>query len=213
MIYTNTDPDVFDQNAGEICLAFSNTADWHASEYPEENLNSYADLVLWALTLGVIEVGEAQHLWQQGQSRPREAADLLAQAIELREAMYRIFTSILADQATDPRDLEVLNAAIQRALTRRRLVIDGDEFRWGWETAPEALDRLLWPVAISAGDLLVSGPLDRIGRCADDRGCGWLFLDTSRNRSRRWCSMESCGNRAKAVRHYHQGSKGARGTR
>jgi predicted RNA-binding Zn ribbon-like protein len=213
MIYTNTDPDVFDQNAGEICLAFTNTADWHASEHPEEYLNSYADLVLWALTLEVIEAEEAQHLWQQGQSRPQQAEDLLAQAIELREAIYRIFTGILAGEVADSRDLETLNGAIRRALTHRQLVVDGDKFQWEWEPAIDALDTMLWPVAISAGDLLISGPLDRIGQCADDRGCGWLFLDTSRNHSRRWCSMESCGNRAKAMRHYQQGAKGVRGIR
>jgi predicted RNA-binding Zn ribbon-like protein len=69
------------------------------------------------------------------------------------------------------------------------------------------LDEMLRPVARSAADWLVSADVDRVRLCADDRGCGYLFVDTSRNRSRRWCSMESCGNRAKARRHYerHQG--------
>ena len=69
-------------------------------------------------------------------------------------------------------------------------------------------DRILWPVARSAGELLISDKLDRVRQCADDRGCGYLFVDTSRNRSRRWCSMESCGNRAKAHRHYQRQQKG-----
>ena len=64
------------------------------------------------------------------------------------------------------------------------------------------LERVVWPVARSAADLLTSDLLSRVRRCEDDRGCGYLFIDTSRNRSRRWCSMESCGNRAKARRHY-----------
>ena len=63
---------------------------------------------------------------------------------------------------------------------------------------------MLWPVAHSAAELLISDDLDRVKQCADDRGCGWLFVDTSRNRSRRWCSMESCGNRAKVQRHRHK---------
>jgi predicted RNA-binding Zn ribbon-like protein len=62
---------------------------------------------------------------------------------------------------------------------------------------------MLWPVVRDAADLLTSKELNRVGRCADER-CGWLFVDTSRNRSRRWCSMESCGNRAKARRHYRK---------
>jgi predicted RNA-binding Zn ribbon-like protein len=78
------------------------------------------------------------------------------------------------------------------------------EFAWDWAEDPDSLDRVLWVVARSAGELLTSDQLDRVRQCADDRGCGYLFLDTSRNRSRRWCSMESCGNRAKARRHYQR---------
>ena len=61
---------------------------------------------------------------------------------------------------------------------------------------------MLWPVVQSAVDLMTSPELDRVGQCADDRGCGWLFVDTTKNRSRRWCDMRDCGNRAKARRHY-----------
>jgi predicted RNA-binding Zn ribbon-like protein len=67
---------------------------------------------------------------------------------------------------------------------------------------------MLWPVARSAADLLTSAEeLARVGQCADDRGCGWLFFDTSRNHSRRWCAMKDCGNRAKARRHYRRQRK------
>jgi len=61
---------------------------------------------------------------------------------------------------------------------------------------------MLWPILRSGADLLASEDRERVGQCADDRGCGWLFFDASRNRSRRWCNMEDCGNRAKAKRHY-----------
>ena len=67
--------------------------------------------------------------------------------------------------------------------------------------------RIFWPIAHSAVDLLTSEDIDRVGQCGDDRGCGWLFFDTNRNHSRRWCRMEDCGNRAKAHRHYHRQSK------
>ena len=66
------------------------------------------------------------------------------------------------------------------------------------------LDQVLWSVLRSTTDLLTSKDLQRVGVCADDRGCGWLFYDTSRNRTRQWCSMRGCGNRAKAKRHYEK---------
>ena len=75
---------------------------------------------------------------------------------------------------------------------------------WSWEVDKDALDWPLYPIARSAATLLTSPERARVGECADDRGCGYLFLDTSRNRSRRWCSMEDCGNRAKAILHYER---------
>lgn len=74
-------------------------------------------------------------------------------------------------------------------------------FVWGWDDAAPALDRPLWPVARSLAELLTSDELPRVRECAADN-CAWLFIDTSKNRSRRWCDMAVCGNRAKARRHY-----------
>ena len=70
---------------------------------------------------------------------------------------------------------------------------------------------MLWPIVESAAELLTSERRSRIGQCADDRGCGWLFLDATKNRSRRWCAMGDCGNRAKARRHYLR-TRGRRAT-
>ena len=81
------------------------------------------------------------------------------------------------------------------------LVIGGASVEFSGDE--DALECMLCPVVRDAADLLTSRELERVGRCADER-CGWLFVDTSRNRSRRWCSMESCGNRAKARRHYRK---------
>jgi predicted RNA-binding Zn ribbon-like protein len=71
----------------------------------------------------------------------------------------------------------------------------------------DELDRMLWPVARSAADTLTSGDLKRVRRCAR-QGCDWLFVDTSKNRSRRWCSMSMCGSRVKAGRYYRRVKKG-----
>src|ERR671930_579256 len=67
-------------------------------------------------------------------------------------------------------------------------------------------DDVLAPVVWSAAELLTSGPLERVRECPGDDTCGWLFLDTSRNGSRRWCDMRTCGNRAKARRYYRRAS-------
>ena len=100
-------------------------------------------------------------------------------------------------------DLAALNAALSKVLANACLVPAEDGFAWAWGGEDAALRRVLWPIVRSAAELLTSDKLDRVGQCAGD-SCGWLFLDTSRNRSRRWCEMEHCGNRAKARRHYRR---------
>jgi predicted RNA-binding Zn ribbon-like protein len=72
-------------------------------------------------------------------------------------------------------------------------------FEWKWAGDEDALDRMVWPVARSAADVLVSDEGSRVRRCAGE-SCHWFFLDSGRNRSRRWCDMRDCGNRAKARR-------------
>ena len=138
-------------------------------------------------------------------AQPAEAQAVLTRAHALREAIYRLMLARIQGQAADPADLERLNGELPAALARARLEPTGQGYTLGWAPDPQALDRMLWPIAYSAADLLTNPDLlERVGQCADDRGCGWLFLDLTKNRSRRWCAMRGCGNRAKAARHYQR---------
>jgi predicted RNA-binding Zn ribbon-like protein len=193
-----------------LCLEFSNTLDWHASAAPEEKLTGYPDLVGWAVRAGILRQAQADRLIEAAGRDPAAADAVLQRARDLREAIYRLFTAIAHGQPTPDDDLALLNRALGEALGRQRLTHTAQGFTWGWrEIDPPPLDRMLWPIARSAADLLTSPHLDRVGQCADDRGCGWLFLDTSRNHSRRWCGMDGCGNRAKARRYYARSRKSA----
>jgi len=186
---------------GRLSLDFVNTADWHASDHPVEFLTSYSDLVAWSQHVGILTDHQAQRLLKKAARRPGDASTVLERAIALREAIYRIFSAISRGRPPQAADLATFNVELSEALAQSRIVSTAEGFTWDWADAEEALDWMLWPVAHDAAGLLTSEELDRVGQCADDR-CGWLFLDTSRNRSRRWCSMEDCGNRAKARRHY-----------
>src|SRR5581483_5720104 len=99
--------------------------------------------------------------------------------------------------------VEAINAALADALPHLRVAPRGGGF--AWELLPDggSLVAPLRPIARSAGELMTADALARVREC-DGASCTWLFLDESRNRSRRWCSMESCGNRAKARRHYRK---------
>jgi predicted RNA-binding Zn ribbon-like protein len=196
---------------GRLCLDFANTADWHASGHPEEWLTSYADLVAWGRHVGVLSPHQVRLLEGEALGRPTEAAAVLRRAIALREAIYRLFTAVALGQGVDAADLAALNQALSDALARARVVPAGAGFAWDWDGPAGALDRVLWPVARSAAELLTSDERARVRQCAGDP-CGWLFLDTSKNRSRRWCTMDSCGNRAKARRHYARTRRTVNGT-
>ena len=188
---------------GSVCLDFVNTLDPRAGEHSHEYLASYADLVAWSQRAAGLSEHKAQRLLQAAAHRPIDAAGVLHQAIELREAIYRICVAMAhqIEVSMDSTDLDRLNRALSRVMAQARIVSAVNGFVWGWNESEEALDQVLWPVTRSAADLLTSEDLGRVRKCASE-SCGWLFLDTSKNRSRRWCSMEACGNRAKARRHY-----------
>lgn len=191
---------------GHLALDFANTAGVHGPEPESEWLTGYADLVWWSLRAAAIAEDEAESLLAMGDDRREDAAAVFRRAIALRETMYRVFSPICHGACADENDLAVLNAELQRAMPHLRVVREGEAYAWSWEG--DELDRVLWPVARAAAELLTSGDLARIGECQGDR-CEWLYLDTSRNRSRRWCVMSDCGNRAKARRHYHRTRAGS----
>jgi predicted RNA-binding Zn ribbon-like protein len=190
----------FSFSGGALCLDFVNTMSG-ARARPEERLNTYLDLVSWGRQAGLLTEREAQRLGRAVRLRPADAARMLEEARALREALFRIFQAAIDRRPPSGDDLDVLNAALSAAHSHLRLKAGGSGFEWGWTDAPDALDRMLWPVVRSAVELLTSPQRSRLHIC-ESPTCDWLFLDMSRNRSRRWCDMRDCGNRAKARRYY-----------
>ncbi len=199
----------FDLGVGIPCLDFANTVDWHAGPQPADRLRDYGDLLAWGEAAGLLSAGRRGDLARAAAADPAAAAAAFGRAVALREAIYRIFAALAAGQpaSSESEDLAILNDALGPALAHLQIAPGAAGFTWAWRAGPADLDQVAWPVARSAGELLASDQLDRVRQCEDDRGCGYLFVDTSRNRSRRWCSMETCGNRAKARRHYRRSKK------
>lgn len=184
-------------------LDFTNTIDWRKKSAPEDVLTTYSSLVNWSTRRQILTPGQAGSLFNLAAERPEEAGAMLRQAIELREAIYRLFSAIAHDETPQQSDLDNVNAALTQGMAHARIFHTPAGFRWDWPDDTPALDRMLWPVARSTAELLISAQLDLVREC-EGVGCGSLFLDSSKNHSRRWCSMESCGNRAKVNRHYQR---------
>jgi predicted RNA-binding Zn ribbon-like protein len=185
-----------------LCLDFVNTVDYHATDQPVEYLVDAGVLVDWAVDAGAVdaELAGGIRAWVD---RHRERAEhAVADLLARREALYRVLLAQLPSSHHRPasdRDLRLVASWVADARGHAVLVPDRPRWRWDWP-AEMTLRRTWWPVAASAGDLLTGGELERLGIC-DNPGCGGLFLDTSKNHSRRWCSMAICGNAIKSRRH------------
>jgi predicted RNA-binding Zn ribbon-like protein len=188
----------------QLCLDFANTLDWHASEHPVETINNYADLVDWAGKAGLLSAKVAQQLQRAATRQTTDADKVVVQARTLREAIYEILVASAHRKTPRASDVAAFNTILSEYLAQSQLIRKNEGFTWAWAGREDALDQMLWGVARSAADLLTSPELQRVGQCADDRGCGYLFFDTSKNHTRQWCSMRGCGNRAKAKRHYEK---------
>jgi predicted RNA-binding Zn ribbon-like protein len=191
----------FDLSGGSLCLDFANTVSGRIDPPEIERLRSYADFVVFARQSGAVDDDEADALLREGAGRPRDADAVLAQARVLREALFRIFFAVAHGDTPQADDLAVLNEALSRTLGRLRVVPTEHGYGWDWEHDETGLDRPLWPVVRDAAELLVSDERTSLRECAAET-CAWLFLDRSKNQSRRWCDMKVCGNRTKVRRHY-----------
>ncbi len=186
---------------GRPCLDFTNTLDWRGSDQPVEFLDSYQNLVAWSRHAGTISANEANKLNQRSKTRLSKQTRVLRKAIKLRETIYRIFSSLSEGKPLPAKDLAAFNKFLSQTMRNSQIVRAKDGYDWDSRGEITKLGWILNPLIQSAADLLVSEELKRVKRCGDP-ACGWLFLDTSRNKSRRWCNMSDCGNRAKAKRFY-----------
>jgi len=193
----------FDLSGGHLALDFANTVSRRDSpEKTVEHLNSYHDLVSFARQTGTVTPQHANMLERKARAQPRAAVQVLCTAIRLREALFAVFTAVAEGEPCVSADLELINRAAVEALGHRHIVRANGSYEWRWNQDP-TLERVTWPIAQAAAELLTSPERTKVRECqASD--CYWLFLDHSRNRSRRWCSMDACGNREKARRHYHR---------
>jgi len=186
-----------------LCLDFTHTLTARYSPDRQELLHNYNDLLAWGLYMRLLTEEEERQLLQVAERHPLEAAKTLENAIRLREAVYRMFYAISEDTKPQEDDMALLNATLARAMSHACILMGEDNFTWDWFEKSDAdrLERLSWLVVRSAADLLTSEKLHDVRACAAD-DCRWLFLDISKNHSRRWCDMQTCGNQAKARKHY-----------
>ncbi len=196
---------------GDVSLDFVNTVGGRTSNpkkksgrdyydaFDSEKLESYADVVAWSLKAGLINEKEAKKLLQLAENKPQAADAVLKRALNLRESIYRLFKSSIEGWQPEPEDVEKLNRELNLARKYQKLSVAKSRFILEWIDGADALGPMLWRISDAATEMLLKQDLTRIHQCGGNT-CNWLFLDTSRNRSRQWCDMSDCGNLAKVRR-------------
>jgi predicted RNA-binding Zn ribbon-like protein len=185
---------------GALALDFANTVGGTHVSPTHDHLRSYSDMASFAVLAGGLSPSVAKRLAERAERDPRRAAAVYELGIALRESIWAVFSALASGESPRDSDLALIGDAAAAGAARSRLVYDRDGVGWSLPSDGEELERPLWDIARSAADLLTSSEnRDRIKECASTT-CEWVFLDRSRNHSRRWCDMSDCGNRAKARR-------------
>ena len=185
--------------AGNLALDFVNTIAFRADpRKKKDHLQNAEDVYRWASQAQLPDRAAIKS------SRPAETA-ALRRIRAVREQLFEVFHAIASNEPIPGDTLARVGNALHDCWARRCLSVEGAEVRWMWRPDARSTDYLLYPVLTAATDLLTSGSRGLVRQC-QDAGCGWLFLDRSNARTRRWCSMADCGNRNKARKYYRRGA-------
>ena len=190
---------VFELVAGNAALDLVNTLDFRFRESgADELLNDYGALLRFAVQAGLISDARGRRLRHAAEVHG-EAGQVLTEVRALREATSAVAYALLAGGRVPPAGILTLQRYCARAGGERRMVVEGVGLRWSWQDALARPAAPLWLLAQEAADLFLSDRVKLLRSCANE-SCRWLFLDTSKNHTRRWCDMKVCGNRMKAKR-------------
>ena len=192
-----------------MCLDFCNSGEDARKPSGADWITSFADLVDWLEAADAVTGSQAARLREAGAASPRAAAQVWSRAIKFREALFRVLNAKAGGGKVAREDLSDIEAEHARAVSFARLSWAGETYRWSLDPSAAALDAAMQPLVESAVNLLTSAKLERLRRCGNST-CYWLFVDETRNHSRRWCEMASCGNVLKVRRHREKARSAAR---
>lgn len=180
---------------GEPSLDLVNTISWPGTDREHDWLDRGGNVTAWAAAVGLIGKDTQRKL---DALPPAMVRAELSHIRRIRKVLAGVLTPLGHRERPSRRAIEGLNDLVKKAGRERRIGVRSLE--WEWEN-PTMLHEVLAPVVWNAAQVLTSGDHTRLGHCP---GCEWIFLDSTRNRSRRWCDMEDCGSRDKALRYYHR---------
>lgn len=203
----------FEYIGGDPAIDLVNTVDWTSRGPEQDRLTDFDRVIRWAQGAGILTAKAASSLRALADAKPREAEAAYRNALRVRAVLARLFRAIAASEPAGDA-LDDFNRLLGPALERMRVTPAGGRHRadpalqLGWRDGGKSLDSVIWPVIWSAASLIISEEGPRIRICGGP-DCGWMYVDRSRNKLRRWCQMETCGTREKSRRRYQRARTGA----
>jgi len=185
---------------GELAFDFTNTSSGRGGPQHKENLRTPEDLVVWARRAMLLAPRDGDYIGKRLAADAALGAQLLERALALREVIYAIGIACARGQRPRRKNIDALSQAHANFLSKAQLSPHEANFAWVWHPEEGVIEAILGPIALSALTTLVQANLARVKQCAGEH-CGWLFFDATKNKRRRWCEMEVCGNRAKQKAH------------
>ena len=185
---------------GRLWLDFVNTDDEHHGRRADL-LVDFDAWTRWLQAAGVLDSERGTLLRRRGESQPMGATAALVDARRVRAALRQLTERGAGTERAREGALGEINRVLARSAGTRRIEAGASGgFVRSFVPGGDAFGSLLLSIVESAGESLVAGDLASVRRCAA-AGCARVYLDATRNHSRRWCDMADCGNRAKAARH------------
>jgi predicted RNA-binding Zn ribbon-like protein len=191
-------------DGGCFCFDFTNTMHSRVDENTYDYINSYDNIMDWSERVKLLPKERLRELRRYADQNKKEAEQKLKDIIDKREVLYTVFSSIICNKISNGSVTEKFNDTLSDSLSKLRLQMIKQKINIGWDENEIDLMEPLWAVYKNAFDIITSAPINRIKEC---KACGWLFLDKSKNNSRTWCNMQSCGSIEKSKRYYHNVKK------
>jgi predicted RNA-binding Zn ribbon-like protein len=187
-------------DGGCLCFDFVNTVN-ERPVFKHDYLSSYAELLTWCQKANALPSTRIDTLEMHALDNKIDAQLALDKAKIVREALYTVFNAIQNKREVPATALNKVNLALNESFSNLGLMIKDDKLELDWKTTAISLDEPLWHIMKSCFDIWTTESTDRMKHC--DR-CGWLFLDKSKNKKRKWCNMQVCGSHDKALRYYYR---------
>jgi len=193
---------------GWLCLDFTNTVGSRREEPMFDYLTGYEAILIWSSRLSTLEEDQIKELREIAAQNSKQAQISFLNIQSAREALFQFFQAMSFHKIPTNKIQSQFNFFIHQSFKHLALTfsVEGTA-KWDWKKSAKPLDLPLYPIMHSAYQLVNSDLMARLKECH----CGWLFLDRSKNQSRRWCDMQTCGSAHKARRYYRKKKRNTAG--